>query len=223
MKKLLSVFVASIIALTNLLLAFQPAEAISCRVLDPYYVSQVQRGLANKGYSPGAIDGLMGTNTCNAIIRFQKAKKLTPDGIVGANTGNALGLSKTISCGSGISACFLAVERTGYQGTVYAIRSGKVIKKLAATFGGNKHRTPTGTYSIYKTIAGAHTSTQYPSEEPNMNYPLYFRAGYAIHGSKSVGSASGSHGCVRIGWDASKDLYYNYYKKYGIKTIVVRR
>lgn len=223
MKRVGLLFTGLIIVAASFLVNAPSAKALTCKVLDPYYVSQVQRGLANKGFDPGPVDGYMGSKTCTAIVNFQKSRRLAADGIVGVNTGNALGLSRTVSCGSGYNTCFLAVERTGYQGSLYVIRDGSVVKKLTATFGGYGHRTPTGTRSVFRSIAGSHTSTQYPSEEPNMNYPLYFLNGYAIHGSRSVGSASGSHGCVRIGWSASKDIYNNYYRGYGIKTVVVRR
>ena len=38
-----------------------------------------------------AEDGIWGINTGNAVAKFQKAKKLTADKIVGKNTANALG------------------------------------------------------------------------------------------------------------------------------------
>lgn len=46
----------------------------------------IQSKLANKGYSSGSIDGIVGNNTINAIKKFQKAKGLVADGIVGSKT-----------------------------------------------------------------------------------------------------------------------------------------
>lgn len=37
------------------------------------------------------VDGIFGNNTRNAVIKFQKSKKLTADGIAGKNTAHALG------------------------------------------------------------------------------------------------------------------------------------
>ena len=42
------------------------------------------------GYSPGKIDGHYGPATKRALEKFQKAKKLTADGILGPKTLAAL-------------------------------------------------------------------------------------------------------------------------------------
>jgi len=55
-------------------------------------VKQVQQRLSNWGYYKGPIDGFLGAATFNAIKEFQRKNGLTPDGIVGAQTYNALGL-----------------------------------------------------------------------------------------------------------------------------------
>ncbi len=54
------------------------------------YVATLQDALDFLGYNPGSIDGIFGTNTKNAVIRFQRAKGLTQDGIVGCNTWRAI-------------------------------------------------------------------------------------------------------------------------------------
>ncbi|XOQ47886.1 MAG: spore cortex-lytic enzyme [Eubacteriales bacterium] len=55
-------------------------------------VRSIQTKLQEQGYYKGKIDGIYGTNTRNAVIRFQKVKGLTPDGIAGPKTLKALGL-----------------------------------------------------------------------------------------------------------------------------------
>ena len=54
------------------------------------HVELLQRALAAKGFSPGAIDGDFGSNTVKAVKAFQKASGLTADGIVGENTWKKL-------------------------------------------------------------------------------------------------------------------------------------
>ena len=56
-------------------------------------VKQVQRALKQAGFDPGSIDGLIGHRTHAALIEFQKAHGLEPDGIVGETTWVALSAS----------------------------------------------------------------------------------------------------------------------------------
>ncbi|MCY1704472.1 NlpC/P60 family protein [Pannonibacter sp. SL95] len=51
---------------------------------------EIQRALEAKGFRPGAIDGIPGRRTRAAVVRFQAAHNLTPDGIVGPVTRRAL-------------------------------------------------------------------------------------------------------------------------------------
>jgi N-acetylmuramoyl-L-alanine amidase len=53
-------------------------------------VRQVQQALANLGYAVGEVDGVYGATTEAAVIAFQGAEGLTADGIVGAETLEAL-------------------------------------------------------------------------------------------------------------------------------------
>lgn len=50
----------------------------------------IQSQLKNNGFYQGKIDGIAGINTYNAIINFQRANNLTPDGMVGNSTFNKL-------------------------------------------------------------------------------------------------------------------------------------
>ena len=56
-------------------------------------VRDVQQALKNRGYYRGSVDGIYGTGTYNAIVSFQKDNNLTTDGIAGAATLRALGIS----------------------------------------------------------------------------------------------------------------------------------
>lgn len=49
-------------------------------------VSKLQYTLDTKGFSPGPVDGIYGSKTQGAVINFQKACKITVDGIAGKQT-----------------------------------------------------------------------------------------------------------------------------------------
>lgn len=51
---------------------------------------QIQRALKNAGFYQGPIDGKIGPKTKEAIVKFQKAKGLKVDGIVGKKTSAEL-------------------------------------------------------------------------------------------------------------------------------------
>ena len=55
-------------------------------------VINIQTRLRNWGYYTGAIDGIYGTKTQKAVMRFQANNGLTPDGIAGAATLAKIGL-----------------------------------------------------------------------------------------------------------------------------------
>lgn len=64
-------------------------------------VRQVQSRLNGLGYWCGTADGIFGANTRSAVRRFQSAKGLSVDGIVGPKTYSALGISSSSSSSSG--------------------------------------------------------------------------------------------------------------------------
>ena len=66
-------------------------------------VKTIQRKLKNWGYYTGAIDGIFGTKTKEAVKYFQRKNNLKVDGIVGEQTLKALGISTSNSGQSGTS------------------------------------------------------------------------------------------------------------------------
>ena len=61
-------------------------------------IKKVQTRLKELGYYKLGVDGIFGSGTRTAVRKFQKDYGLTVDGIVGANTERALGI--TLSGGS---------------------------------------------------------------------------------------------------------------------------
>jgi len=56
-------------------------------------VKEVQRRLKTWGYYKGSVDGVFGAGTKSAVVAFQKKNGLKADGIVGASTYKALGMT----------------------------------------------------------------------------------------------------------------------------------
>lgn len=55
-------------------------------------VLDVQQRLKDRGFDPGPIDGIFGAKTAAAVRAFQERHNLQVDGIVGPETGGALGM-----------------------------------------------------------------------------------------------------------------------------------
>jgi peptidoglycan hydrolase-like protein with peptidoglycan-binding domain len=53
-------------------------------------VRQSQEALRDAGFDPGEIDGVYGYRTATAVRDYQRARGLTPDGVVGGETWQAL-------------------------------------------------------------------------------------------------------------------------------------
>ena len=66
-------------------------------------VRTIQTKLKRWGYYDGQVDGIFGSKTRQAVIKFQQKNGLTADGIVGNNTLQALGMPVSGSSGSNTS------------------------------------------------------------------------------------------------------------------------
>lgn len=60
-------------------------------------VRTIQTKLKNLGYFNSTVDGIFGAKTTTAVKAFQRANKLTPDGIVGNATAAKMGIKLTNS------------------------------------------------------------------------------------------------------------------------------
>ncbi len=89
MKKIAKVFCIAIIIAVIL---SPVAAALSRYGSRGQEVAEIQRKLTSLGYYYAGIDGIYGSRTQDAVIRFQKDNGLAVDGIAGKNTLAALGI-----------------------------------------------------------------------------------------------------------------------------------
>ncbi|NLI20149.1 MAG: peptidoglycan-binding protein [Clostridiales bacterium] len=96
-------------------------------------VTELQTALTKLGYDPNGVDGRFGAGTQKAVIAFQKANKLTADGLAGTKTQNLLyslasaadsssssssdATEDSSSSGSSSSSGFTRTLRKGYTGS----------------------------------------------------------------------------------------------------------
>ena len=92
-KRLLFLWKVGVILLVNVLVILavvQPSiPALSRRGSRGEEVRQIQTVLKDRELYTGNIDGIYGSQTEKAVIRFQKQMGLTPDGIAGPHLGLA--------------------------------------------------------------------------------------------------------------------------------------
>lgn len=96
-KKTIKILTAAITFMCAITLTVNSLSAIGSSGSE---VTQIQTRLKEWGYYDGAVDGIFGTQTRNAVIKFQKANGLGADGIVGSKTLAAIGISGGVSYNS---------------------------------------------------------------------------------------------------------------------------
>ncbi len=62
-------------------------------------IKLVQQKLKNWGYYTGSVDGIYGSKTKAAVIKFQRNNKLSVDGIIGNQTLKAMGITESMLSG----------------------------------------------------------------------------------------------------------------------------
>lgn len=88
-------------------------------------VVQLQQLLAAAGFDPGTVDGIFGSRTKSATMRFQQAHGLAVDGVVGTQTWTALAPSGTAGR---VQASLLTTPGGGVQWiTVALVAVGAVV------------------------------------------------------------------------------------------------
>lgn len=91
MKKKI-VFTCFLLIFTILISCFYTTSALSKMGSRGSEVRKIQTRLKDWGYYKGSVDGIYGTATKNAVIKFQKKHGLKADGVAGPKTLEKIGL-----------------------------------------------------------------------------------------------------------------------------------
>ncbi len=122
-------------------------------------VKEVQRRLKQWGYYSGAVDGIFGAGTRQAVIAFQKKNGLTADGIVGKATYAALGMNDSYNALGGNSS----------QGTSN-YTSTDVYLLAKAIYAEGRGESYTGQVAIGAVILNRVRSSQFPNTVSGVIY-----------------------------------------------------
>jgi peptidoglycan hydrolase-like protein with peptidoglycan-binding domain len=168
---------------TSLVSALEPGST------DPG-VAALQQKLVELGFWLPAVDGEYASDTTHAVVAFQKANGITPDGVAGPLTISALDLAERPIARS-ITASGLEVDLT--RQLLLVVTEGQVQWVFDTSTGRRAGTTPVGDYTVLRQVDG------YDRGPLGVLYrPKYFVGGVAVHGYPSVPSHPASHGCVRV-------------------------
>ncbi len=112
---------------SSLVFVFTPYEKSQMTAIFQYgsggdAVKIIQQRLQDLGYYSGNVDGIYGYGTYEGVKLFQQNNGLTPDGIVGEGTLNALGISEEVNAQYDLEVLSRAIYAEGrgepYEGQV---------------------------------------------------------------------------------------------------------
>lgn len=128
-------------------------------------IELVQRKLKQWGYYNGAVDGIYGSKTYNAVVKFQKKNGLSVDGHVGPQTKKALGITTK------------AVSR-GYSASSRGVSKDDDVRLLAMTINGEARGEPyVGQVAVGSVILNRVKNPSFPNSIAGVVYqPLAFES-----------------------------------------------
>ena len=165
------------------------------------WVRELQLSLNRAGFRVAETDGVFASQTLGAVLAFQKLHGLERDGVFQPEHWEMLQLPLA---GPGSNGEPDRIEVDLERQILFLIEGSAVLRVLPVSSGngaayvnyaGNTvaARTPEGRFEFNRQRNGWHESYL-----GFMYAPVYFRGGYAIHGSNSVPAYPASHGCVRV-------------------------
>lgn len=111
-------------------------------------VEKVQSRLKQWGYYSGAVDGVFGQGTKDAVVLFQKRNGITPDGIVGTDTANAIGIT---------------IGKGGYTPSGGSMSSGDVYLLARVVYGEARGEPYAGKVAVAAVVLNRVASAKFPN------------------------------------------------------------
>ena len=154
-------------------------------------VRSLQERLAKLKYLPkGAVDGIDGYRTRQAVTAFQAWEGLQRDGIAGPQTMAALETAKRPEPKGDGPSKRLEVYRD--KGVTLLVKKGRTKRAVHTSSGAPGYTTPAGRFEVFRKEVNS-WSVPYQVWLP---WASYFNAGIAFHAYPDVPAYPASHGCV---------------------------
>jgi N-acetylmuramoyl-L-alanine amidase len=118
-------------------------------------VTQIQTRLKNWGYYKGAVDGVYGQGTVQAVIYFQQKHGAYADGRVGPETANLLGISLGAKGGGGARTSVSSGSSNYSKGDLYLLAQ--------LVYGEGRGESYTGQVAIAAVVLNRVKSPKYPN------------------------------------------------------------
>jgi peptidoglycan hydrolase-like protein with peptidoglycan-binding domain len=168
-------------------------------------VLALQQALVFLGFRPGEPDGRYGSATTSAVLAFQKWAGLQRDGVAGPQTESALAAPPPAP-GRRDTGPGPRMEIDLDRQIMFVTLADGAVSILNVSSGNNETYvhpagytaravTPTGSYTVLRKIDAAERAPL-----GTLYRPMYFKGGFAVHGSTSVPAYPASHGCVRVSY-----------------------
>ncbi len=162
-------------------------------------VEDIQHFLLREGYRVGEVDGIIGSQTKDAIVAFQKMHGLPQrEGEIDEETRIAFRhIRRPEPKLENITGIHLEVSIA--RQLLYVFRDGR-IESIIHVSTGREDRTPVGIFEVYQKVnTGWVDAISRTGEVQGIMYsPIKFFGPYYIHGSNYVPSYPDSLGCVRV-------------------------
>lgn len=160
----------------------------------------LQRRLVTLGYlERGAIDGVFGDETRDAVVALQGWEQIHRDGVVGPQTRRALQHARAPQPWLRLRR---ALEIDLARQVMLVVEHGAVQRAVHASTGA-LFATPRGRFAVVRRLRES-WSRRYRVWLP---YALYFHRGLAIHGFPIVPDQPASHGCIRISLESAPFVF----------------